>query len=155
MDCFLQLTVGGNAVEGNSPIKKIDQTDTSKMIQCLSFNDRVTLTYQQGPGTADSGAIYTPITIVKEIDKSSPLLSQALTDQIDISKGVFHFFEPGPEAKKRLCFKVTIERGKVCEMSRSMSKDAAMTESVSFVFGKITWEHVLGKTAHTDDFGTQ
>jgi type VI secretion system Hcp family effector len=155
MDCFLQLTVGGTAVEGDSPIKKIDNTDTSKMIHCLSFSDRVTLNYQQGAGTSDSGAIYTPIAIVKEIDKASPLLSQALTDQTDIDKGIFYFFEPGPEAKKRLCYKITLERGKVCEMSRSMSKDAAMTESVSFVFGKITWEHVLGKTAHTDDFGVQ
>jgi type VI secretion system Hcp family effector len=155
MDCFLQLTVGGNAIEGDSPIKKIDQTDTSKMIHCLSFSDRVSLNYQQGPGTADSGAIYTPIVITKEIDKASPLIAQALCDQTDIAKGVFHFFEPGPEAKKRLCFKITIERGKVSDMARSMSKDAAMTETVSFVFGKITWEHVLGKTAHTDDFGVQ
>jgi type VI secretion system Hcp family effector len=155
MDCFLQLTVGGTAIEGDSTIKKIDQTDTSKMIHCLSFSDHVSLTYQQGPGSADSGAIYTPISIVKEIDKASPLLAQALCDQTDITKGIFYFFDPGPDAKKRLIFKITIERGKVAEMSRSMTKDAAMTESVSFVFGKITWEHILGKTAHTDDFGIQ
>ena len=155
MDCFLQLTVGGTAIDGDSGVKKIDQTDTSKMMQCLAFSDRVSLTYQQGPGTADSGAIYTPIVIVKAIDKASPLLAQALCDQVDITKGIFYFFEPGPEAKKRLVYKITIERGKVSEMSRSMTKDAAMTETVSFVFGKITWEHVLGKTAHTDDFGIQ
>lgn len=155
MDCFLQLETVEGPVEGEPPIKKIDQTDTSKMIHCLSFTDHVSLTYQQGPGVADSGAIYTPIAIVKDMDKASPLLSKALCDQTDIKKGVFYFFDPGPEAKKRLVYKITIERGKVAEMSRSMSKDSAMTESVSFVFGKITWEHVLGKTAHTDDFGIQ
>ncbi len=155
MDCFLQLDVGGSPVEGESPIKKIDQVDTSKMLHCLTFGEEVKLVYQQGAGTADSGAIYQPITITKEIDRASPLLAQALCEQTDIKSGTFHFFEPGPEAKKRLCFKVLIERGKVSAISRSMSKDAAMTETVTFVFGKITWEHVLGKTAHTDDFGEQ
>jgi type VI secretion system Hcp family effector len=155
MDCFLQLTVGKNPVDGSGPIAKVGDTDTSKMIHCLAFMDKVSLAYQQGPGVADSGAIYTPIVITKEIDKASPLLAQALCDQIDVDKGIFHFFEPGSDAKKRLCFKITIERGKVAEISRSMNKDSLMTETVSFVFGKITWEHVLGKTAHSDDFGVQ
>ncbi len=155
MDCFLELSVGGSPVEGDSPIKKIDQVDTSKMIHCVSFSDKVSLVYQQGAGSADSGAIYTPISTTKEVDKASPLLAQALCEQTDIDTGTFYFFEPGPEAKKRLCFKVIIERGKVSEITRSMNKDAAMTETVLFVFGKITWEHVLGKTAHTDDFGEQ
>jgi type VI protein secretion system component Hcp len=36
-----------------------------------------------------------------------------------------------------------------------MTKDAVMTETVTFVFGKITWKHEEGGTEHTDDFGEQ
>ena len=153
MDCFLELEVG-EKVKGDSPVKTIDGVDTSEMLYCWSFSEDVSLVYQQGAGTADSGAIYQPISITKEVDRASPLLAQALCDQIDIGKGTFYFFTPDKEAKKKLCFEVTIERGKVSSISRSMTKDDVMIETVTFVFGKITWKH-QGGTEHTDDFGEQ
>jgi type VI secretion system Hcp family effector len=155
MDCFLELSIGGTLIESDCPIKKVGEVNTSKMIHCQSFSDEVLLKYRRVGGLVDSGAIYTPIIVTKEIDKASPLLAQALCDQTNIDSGKFYFFEPGPGAKKRLVFRITIERGKVAETGRTMSKDAAMDETVQFVFGKITWEHVLGKTAHTDDFREQ
>lgn len=152
----LKLQIDGNDIEGESTISSMDREGT---IECNSFEDSV-----ESPREARTGAMtgrrqYSPVAISKRIDKTTPLLFKALTNNEPVDKAEFRFFRPSAAGKgaEEHFQTIVLEDARISSITR-VSKDAIMAgedappmlECVKFVFSKITLTYEDGGATHTD-----
>lgn len=168
---YLQLHINGNLVPGNSTVTTIGGVDVSQHIECIDYTESAR-TEQQPGSTAPTGTrSYSPIVIVKDLDKSTPLLSQALARTAPV-EAWFRFFRPiaGTDDAEQF-HEVHVNNARICELKRyipegmgdpmgSNSGDLARSprpiqESVSIIYSWIHWDFKAGGTAHTDDWTQQ
>ncbi|MDE1496953.1 Hcp family type VI secretion system effector [Xenorhabdus bovienii] len=94
---------------------------------------------------------FQPIDIRKPIDKSSPLLSQALTSN-EILTCEFFFYRTSMNGGLELYYKVKLTEASLVNLNffcpNSIThNDAQPEESLSIKFKSITWEHVTAGTS--------
>ncbi|WP_340616997.1 Hcp family type VI secretion system effector [Xenorhabdus entomophaga] len=99
----------------------------------------------------DQNVNYQPIDIRKPIDKSSPLLSQALTNNEKLTC-IFHFYRTSMQGGLELYYKVKLTGATLVQLScfypNSVThNDVQPQESVSIKYESITWEHVMAGTS--------
>jgi type VI secretion system secreted protein Hcp len=152
---FLFLKADGNDVEAESSIQSMADIDTSKAIECHSYEEGVAVGFDRRSSWAQSDRTYEPITITKWVDKSSPVLAQALTRSQQCS-GEFKFFRPIADGGGwEHWFTVKVEDARVCRLKRRISEgteDAPVKEEVSLVFSRITWTHIPGSKEFADSW---
>lgn len=151
----LYLKAAGNDIQGESTISSMERENS---IECLSFTDAVRTAREASSGMATGDRTYEPIVIEKRIDKSSPLIAKALCNN-EIMEGTFKFFRPSPtgDGTTQQFFTVKIAEGRVGSVHRHspnvIDPASAATpplETVSFVFGDITWTYEDGGVEHQD-----
>ncbi|MDE9558101.1 Hcp family type VI secretion system effector, partial [Xenorhabdus bovienii] len=94
---------------------------------------------------------FQPIDIRKPIDKSSPLLSQALTSN-EILTCEFFFYRTAMNGGLELYYKIKLTEASLVNINffcpNSIThNDAQPEESLSIKFKSITWEHVTAGTS--------
>lgn len=94
---------------------------------------------------------FQPISIRKPIDKSSPLLSQALTSS-EILTCDFAFYRTSMNGGLELYYKIKLTDASIVDLNcfypNSITHNQAQPEeSVSFRFKSVTWEHVVAGTS--------
>jgi type VI secretion system secreted protein Hcp len=93
----LYLKINGADVRGESTQQSLGRADS---IECVYYEHSIATASSQSAVASEKGTIagrpqYKPITIRKRIDKSSPLLIQAIA-QGQAVEGTFKFFRPNP-----------------------------------------------------------
>lgn len=94
---------------------------------------------------------FQPLDIRKPIDKSSPLLAQALTNN-EILTCDFSFYRTGMNGSMELYYKIKLTGAAIvslnCFYPNSVThNDSQPEESLSIRFKSITWEHVMAGTS--------
>ena len=157
---YLWLEIDDNAIEGESRITSMDRDGT---IECSSFECELTTPREAATGALTGRRQHRPLTVVKRIDKATPLLLKALCMNETVTKAEFRFYRPKPAGREREAeehfYTVLIEQGYVSDVSQ-VSEDAVvggkaappMMEEVSFVFQDITWTYEIGGATHTDSW---
>lgn len=155
----LWLTANGTKIDGDSSIASLDREDT---IECLQFRDSVRTAREAANGMATGMRSYEPIWLVKRIDKSSPLLAKALS-QNEVIEGEFRFYRPnlGSGATEHF-FTIQISEGRIASIRRR-SPDASdpttlaepPTEEVAIIFGRIIWTYEPYGIEHEDHWSNQ
>ncbi len=165
---YLRLKANGQDIKGESSVNTIGGEDVSQLIECDNYVEGCHTAQEAGSRTPTGTRLYDPITIRKNVDSSSPLLMRALTDT-EPCEGEFLFFRPAKgSGKQEKFFTVTIAEARVCSVRRFLPQETtgnaaikataadvsaagkSPMEEVSFVFGKISWKHEVGKTEHDD-----
>jgi len=155
----LALKANGNAIKGESTQTSLDRTDT---IECYYYEQGVSSARDAATGMATGRRQYEPIVIRKRIDKSSPLLSKALSEN-QVVEGVFKFYRPNPtgDGTTEQFYSVQIKKGRISAMKQFLpdttSDDTSHQhpmEEVSFVFGTISWTFTDGGVTHEDDWSS-
>ena len=82
----LLLEIDGNAIEGESTIASLERAGT---IECASFEHG--LTAPVAAGGRRGRRTHEPVTIIKRIDKSTPLLLKALCNSEPVTRAEFRF----------------------------------------------------------------
>jgi type VI secretion system secreted protein Hcp len=153
----LFLKVNGEDVQGES-----SQTSEGRenSIEITRFESEAMTAREVQSGLATGRRQHKPITIVKAIDKATPLLSKALCKNSKL-EGEFKFYRPNPsgDGTTQQFFTVKITNGRVAsqkllnEWSRPGDAHAEPPhEEVSFVFQDITWTFVDGGIEHQDSW---
>lgn len=151
----LFLKANGQTVQGESTVVSMGRENS---IECLYFKDAIVST--TSAGLATGRRTYEPIVIRKRIDKSSPLLARALTNN-EVIQGQFRFYRPNPagDGTTQHFFTVEIAEGRIASIRRispdvfdPASANEPPTEEVSIVFQTITWTYVPGGITHSDTF---
>lgn len=155
MTVHLFLEANGTKIDGDSTITSMGREDS---IECLSFTDSVRTAREAATGMATGERTYEPIRITKRIDKSSPLLAKALTNN-EAVEGEFKFYRPNPtgDGTTEHFFTIEIKEGRISGITRvspdvidPASANEPATEEVSFVFGYIRWTYEPDGVEHVD-----
>ena len=97
------------------------------------------------------------------LDKSTPLLSKALTRN-EVIEGIFKFFRPNPtgDGTTQHFFTIEIKGGRVASQRQWVpdtitpaSSTEPPLEEVSFVFHDIVWTYEDGGVTHQDTWNAQ
>ncbi|WP_028321021.1 type VI secretion system tube protein TssD [Desulfatiglans anilini] len=151
----LFLKANGQDIQGDSTITSMERENS---IECLSFKDSVRTAREAATGMATGQRTYEPLRIVKRIDKSSPLLFKALTNN-EVIEGVFKFYRPNPagDGTTQHFFTIEIQEGRISTITRfspdvidPASANTPPTEEVSFVFGYIRMCYEPDGVEHID-----
>ncbi|MBX3246775.1 MAG: type VI secretion system tube protein Hcp [Myxococcales bacterium] len=153
---FLHLETDQGKIDGDSSIATIAGLDVSKDIECLSYEEALSVGYDSRSGTPTGDRTFDPIRVTKWVDRASPVLANAATTSAPC-KAELKFFRPVPRgAGLEHFFQVTLEDARVSRIRRFVpegEQTAPVKEAVEIVFGKITWKHMTASTEHTDNWG--
>jgi type VI secretion system secreted protein Hcp len=153
----LFLKVNGEDVQGESSQVSEGRENS---IECTHFESEAMTAREVQSGLATGRRQHKPITIIKAIDKATPLLSKALCKNSKL-EGEFKFYRPNPsgDGTTQQFFTVKITNGRVAsqkiinEWTRPGDPHAAPPhEEVAFVFQDITWTFVDGGIEHQDSW---
>lgn len=115
-------------------------------------------------GQATGKRMHKPLVITKEIDRSSPLLMNALVNNENVTAFSLEFYHPsiggsvGGGAEK-VFYKIELTNARVSAIETMMDNNThpdlvkyAPYETVAFTYQKITWTYVDGGITATDDW---
>lgn len=137
---YLSLVIDGNEIRGDSVVSSMERAHS---INCISYNA------ENGKGNRFMGSV----TITKYLDRSSVLLTKALSDSISIDSAKFRFFRPLPSGggQEELFYTVDYEIGRIVSSKQytepivsQSSEPRALVEEVEFRFKKATWTYEIG-----------
>ena len=141
MSVHLYLNEDGNQIEGESTVASEDRENS---IECLEYQDVFSREWPGGKVTAS------PISIVKRIDKSSPILYDRLEKGGPL-EGEFRFFRASASGDGTVEHYLTVtgSRGRVVEVTRisdafGQGGDLAASERVEFLFDAVKVEYTQG-----------
>lgn len=162
---YLKLKIGDNDVDGESTVHSIDDMSVENAIECLTFEQLLSVGYEGRSSRPSGPPSFGPVRILKELDRSSPLLAQGLTATSPV-EATFHFFrqaQSGAGTKK--FYEVKLENARVARLEASVGQVNGREmprEQVDLVFSKITWTYTTESgqtTAHswqwTEQAGSQ
>ena len=152
----LKLKANNSEIKGESTQLADGRTDT---IECFYFESGIMTPRDAASGRATGRRQYAPLKVRKRIDKASPLIAKALTNN-EKCTGTFSFFRPDNKGKDEVFYTITIGGAFISDVTvivpdtlASSAKDAREAyEEVTFTFDSISWEHPVGKTRHDDSW---
>ncbi|MEI7177150.1 Hcp family type VI secretion system effector [Pectobacterium carotovorum] len=127
------ISEGCSTLESISNRYQVGHTDE---IMILAFNHMM---------SNDGHAVHNPITLVKPIDKSTPLLAMALNEQEKV-KVLLDFYRTTQHAKQEKFFSIQINDGLISDINLVMPNiidDGAglILEHISIRYKDVTWTH--------------
>jgi len=128
-------------------------------IECIRYEQAVTSVRDAAAGSGSTGRrVYAPLLIRKRIDRSSPLLLRALTQNQTV-EGTFRFYRPSPTGNgtAEQFYTVTIRQGHVASVTQMLpdtteaaTMSASAIEEVTFIFRSIAWTCVDSGISNED-----
>jgi type VI secretion system secreted protein Hcp len=146
---YLFLKVNGVTVEGDSSQMSFGREHS---IECRYYRQAVARARQPGAKMATGRGTYEPLVIRKWIDKASPLLTKALTEN-RVVDGVFKFFRQNPsgDGTTQHYFTTEIKMGRIAAITQfvtDVEEPGELSdqpfEEVEFVFDQISWTYEIG-----------
>jgi type VI secretion system secreted protein Hcp len=151
----LFLKANGEDVKGESSQTSLGREGS---IECVYFSSSVRTAREAGSGQATGRRTYEPVVIRKRIDKSTPRLARALTDN-EVIEATFKFYRPNPngDGTTQQFFTVKLAKGRIASFNMTVpdcvdpaSSTHPPLEEIAFVFHSITWTYTDGGVEHQD-----
>jgi type VI secretion system secreted protein Hcp len=151
----LFLKANGADIKGDSTQTSLGRENS---IECISYDQNVNTAREAATGMATGRRVYEPVTILKRIDKATPLIAKALTKN-EVIEGKFLFFRPHPngDGTTQQYYTVEISKGRVAHQKQYVpnTPDPSQAgehplEEVSFTFHTIKWTFTDGGVSHED-----
>ena len=131
--------------------------ENEALVKSFTHNVKVPRDIQSGQPSGQR--VHEPFTITKLIDKSSPLLYNALTKSETLPKVELKWYRTNYEGKPEHYFTTTLEDAVIVNINTSMDMgidtDKAVIsplEEISFSYRKISWRHEVASTSGEDDW---
>jgi type VI secretion system secreted protein Hcp len=153
----LFLKSNGKDIKGESTQTSLGREGS---IECIFYEQGVTSAREAGTNMVTGRRQFTPLKIVKRIDRSSPLLVKALANNEKID-AVFKFYRPNPsgDGTTEQFYSVELKEGNISQVKQTVpttidphTAGAPPQEEVYFVFKTITWTFTNGGITHTDSW---
>ncbi len=153
----LFLKINGNDIKGESTQTSLGRQDS---IECIGYEAAVVSAREAATNMVTARRQFSPLKVLKRVDKSSPLLLKALSENAK-AEGVFKFFRPNPsgDGTTEQYYTVEFKEGNVASVKQlvpnTIQKETAgepPQEEITFVFKTITWTYTNGGVTHTDSW---
>ncbi|MHC8320076.1 Hcp family type VI secretion system effector [Pseudomonas sp. GB2N2] len=137
---------------------KYQATHTDE-IMVLSYSHNMTNIGNIGNIGNINRSTHSPIIITKAVDKSSPLLAQALSNREEINCAI-SFYRVSSFGMQEKFYTVSINGGVIVDLTLEvphaiLQNDAEAQEHVAIRYRDITWVHHLAKTAGYSSWGEE
>lgn len=125
----------------------------SGSIELKSFSHGVTIPVDPNWGKLTSTRIHRPVVIVKEFDKTTPVLYRAVCEGRTMKKAtikMYHILESGIEVEY---FNIIMENVKITTVSPYLSPNGMSSthlETLELRYEAITWKHMEGNIIYRD-----
>lgn len=113
-------------------------------------------------GLPNGRRIHMPITILKSLDRTSPMLYQALSDGELLSSLVIDWYRMDGAGMEELYYRQTLKNAQITGIEFIVEDDNGKNhsrighmEKVSFIYDSITWSHEIDGIEYEDNFGIQ
>jgi type VI secretion system secreted protein Hcp len=137
----------------------VTQKGHENSILVHAFSNGITSPRDPTSGLPTGKRVHQPITIVKEIDKSSPLFWNALVNNENIVTWQLQFFAPNPKGLESLIYTISLTNANITSIVESMldnevpaNASLPLREEVSFTYQKIQWTWADGGITAQDDW---
>jgi type VI secretion system secreted protein Hcp len=156
----LWLKANGTDVQGDSTVSSMDRANT---IECVYFESSVRTGREAGSGMSTGRRSYEPIVFRKRIDKSTPLLYKALTNN-EVVEGKFKFYRPSPtgDGTTEQFYTIEFSNGRIASF-KAVSPDSIdpassahpPLEEIAILFESISWTFEPGGITSEDSWREQ
>ena len=162
LNAYMTLTCGGTEIQGDPPgITNFGGVDVSTMIEVYAVGLNVSVARESTSGSLSGKRSYKPIRLLKRVDKSTPLIVQALAENQSCD-AIIRLFDVDPDSGvTRHFFTITITQGRIAALMPvvpstldAATASAPISESLSIAFGTIGFESETGSTAYEDSWQT-
>jgi type VI secretion system secreted protein Hcp len=153
----LVLKANGTQIQGESTQTSLGRENT---IECLAWEQAIETAREGGTAMATGRRQFKPVIIKKRIDKATPLLAKALTENAAL-EAQFMFFRPNPagDGTTEQFFTVELKEARIASI-KLWVPDATMPaaeaipplEQVELVFGNIVWTYNPSGVQHEDSW---
>lgn len=153
----LKLTSNGTEIPGDNPNTSLERANT---IEVLSFSQPSRRAFEHATGRATARRYYEPITFTKRIDRASPLLRKALTENALVTaKFMWYRRNPNGDGTTQKFFTLAVADGRISSADARLMNtlDPALAglpplEEIQLTFNKISWTFEIGGISHQDDW---
>jgi len=155
LNAYMRLT-GDTQGEIRGSVTQAGREDS---IMVIAFNHEVESPRNASSGLATGKRQHKPLIITKEIDKSTPLLMNALTNNENLPEVILQFWQPSRSGREFQYYTVELTNASIVEIRQEMLNNKypenmphPEREHISFVYEKITWTYEDGGITSTDDW---
>lgn len=152
----------GNITEGATTpesVGNIYQNGHENETIVKAFTHNVNIPRNATTGQPTGQRTHNPLIVTKLIDKSSPLIYNALTKGETLTKVELKWYRTSYAGKAEHFYTVTLEDAVITNVDASMESQETTSASqvlplevVSFSYRKITWRHETASTSGEDDW---
>ena len=162
--CYLTLS-GSNqgdmskGATGADSVGTMSKSDHEDEIQVQAFKMNMTVPKDPQSGQPTGRRIHTGVTLTKVLDKSSPMIMQALATGEQIEKATFKFFRTSTSGTQEHYYTIELEEGLITDVTtwfpnalQPENAPLGHMEDVSLSYKKITATHEVAGTSGADDW---
>ena len=142
--------------ENGSPISgEFLMPSRAGSIELKSFSHGVTIPVDPNRGKLTGTRIHRPIVIVKEFDKTTPVLYRAVCENRTLKKAtikMYRILESGSESEY---FNITLDNVKITTVSPYLAQNGASSthlETLELRYEAITWKYTEGNIIYRDSW---
>jgi type VI secretion system secreted protein Hcp len=155
LNAYLRL-VGDTQGEIKGSVTQAGREDS---IMVIAFEHEVISPRDAASGLPTGKRQHNALTITKEIDKSTPLLMNALVNNENINEWVLQFWQPSKSGKEVQFYTIELMNASIAGIRQEMLNNKypenmqhKEREHISFCYQKISWTYVDGGITAEDDW---
>lgn len=157
LNAYMRLT-GEAQGEIKGSVTKAGREDSVMVVAC---SHEIDSPRDPASGLPMGKRQHKPLVITKEIDRSTPLLMNALVNNENISELTLEFWKPSRSGKEEQYFTIELVNAHIANIRQEMLDNRvpenmrlAVTEHVSFVYQKIIKTYMDGGISAEDYWGS-
>lgn len=150
---YMTVYANDSQIEGEC----VQEAHAGKVL-CQALHHSITRGGDSSTGTSTGSRIHHKLTILKTMDKATPLLVGALTMNMVVDV-LLEFYRIAPTGLEELYFTIHMTGGRICDQELdipncldSRNSEVQHMERISFTYQRISWTAVAGSTEHEDEW---
>ena len=137
----------------------VTQSGREDSIMVIAYDHEVSSPRDAASGLPTGKRQHKELTITKEIDRSTPLLMNALVNNENINKWVLEFWQPSKSGKELQFYTIELRNASIAGIRQEMLNNKypenmqhKEREHISFCYQQISWTWVDGGITAQDDW---
>lgn len=158
VNAYMMLSCNGSSIAGEPTMQSVGGVDVSDMIEVYAFGLNVSVA-ADADGRTTSRRSYKPVRILKRIDKASPLIVQALAQNLSCEAEIKFFRTDPDQGQLEHFYTVALSGARIAAIMPVLSSTldpataaAPITEAVSLAFNIIRFTHETSSSEFEDDW---
>ncbi|QGY44013.1 type VI secretion system tube protein Hcp [Maribellus comscasis] len=140
----------------------VTQAGREDSIMVVEFHHEVESPVDAASGLPTGKRQHKPLVVTKEIDKSTPLLLNALTNNENITEMELRFWQPSRSGQEIQYYTIELKNARIVNIGQEMLNNQypenmrhQVREQIAFVYQKIIWTFEDAGITAEDNWGTR